>query len=161
MREVRSGYVNSIIESAFQEAYTKPFWKSIHSKRGENFRVAPLKSQEKLFADGRSKAEILNNQIKSVFTTEKSSDIPTPYGPNFPPIGNIQVNINGVQKLLSNIKVNKTTGPDNIPCRILKEAAPQLALILTDIFEHSLRDGVLPDDWKKAQSVPCLQKRKH
>ena len=39
---------------------------------------------------------------------------------------------------------NKATGPDNIPCRILKEAAPELAPILTkkDIFQHSLWDGV-------------------
>ena len=158
MRKARSDYVNNIIESAFQEADTKPFWKFIRSKRGENIGVAPLKSQGKLLADGRSKAEILNNQFKSVFTKEKSSDIPTPYGPNFPPIGNIQVNINGVQKLLSNIKVNKATGPDNIPCRILKEAAPELAPILTDIFQHSLRDGVLPDDWKKAQVSPVFKK---
>ena len=116
MRKARSDYVNNIIESAFQEADTKPFWKFIRFKRGENIGVAPLKSQGKLFADGRSKAEIPNNQFKPVFTEEKSSDIPTPYGPNFPPIGNIQVTINGVQKLLSNIKANKATGPDNIPC---------------------------------------------
>ena len=92
------------------------------------------------------------------FTKEKSSDIPTPYGPNFPPICNIQVKSNGVQKLLSNIKANKATGPDNIPCRILKEAAPELAPILTDIFQHSLRDGVLPDTWKKAQVSPVFKK---
>ena len=158
MRKARSDYGNNIIESAFQEADTKPFWKFIRSKRGENIGVALLKSQGKLFADGRSKAEILNNQFKSVFTKEKSSDIPTPYGPNFPPIGNIQVNINGVQKLLSNIKANKATGPDNIPCRILKEATPELAPILTDIFQHSLRDGVLPDNWKKAQVSPVFKK---
>ena len=67
MRKAKSDYVNNIIESAFQEADTKPFWKFIRSKRGENIGVAPLKSQGKLFADGRSKAEILNNQFKSVF----------------------------------------------------------------------------------------------
>ena len=158
MRKARSDYVNNIIESAFQEADTKPFWKFIYSKRGKKIGDAPLKSQGKLFADGRCKAEILNNQFKFVFIKEKSSDIPTPYGPNFPPIGNIQENINGVQKLLSNIEVNKATGPDNLPCRILKEAAPDLAPILTDIFQHSLRDGVLPDDWKKAQVSPVFKK---
>ena len=157
MRKARSDYVNNIIESAFQEADTKPFWKFIRPKPGGNIGVAPLKSQGKLFADGWSKAEILNNQYKSVFT-EKSSDIPTSCGPNFPPIGNIQVNINGVQKLLSNIKANNATWPDNIPCRILKEAAPELAQILTDIFQHSLRDGVLPDNWKKVQVSPVFKK---
>ena len=158
MRKARSDYVNNIIESCFQEADTKPFWKFIRSKRDENIGVAPLKSQGKLFADGRSKAEILHNQFKSALTKEKSCDIPTPYWPNFPPIGNIQVNINGVQKLLSNIKANKATGPDNIPCGILKEAAPELAPILTNIFQHSPRDGGLPDDWKKAQVSPVLKK---
>ena len=35
MRKARSDCVNKIIESAFQEADTKLFWKLIHSKRGE------------------------------------------------------------------------------------------------------------------------------
>ena len=44
MRQARSDYVNSIIESAFQESDTKPFWKFIKSKRAENTGVAPLKT---------------------------------------------------------------------------------------------------------------------
>ena len=55
MRKARSDYVNNIIESCFQEADSKPFWKFIRSKRDENIGVAPLKSQGKLFADGRPK----------------------------------------------------------------------------------------------------------
>ena len=46
-----------------------------------------------------------------------------------PPISNIQVNINGVQKLLSNIKANKATGPDNIPHRSKKETLTMLRII--------------------------------
>ena len=45
-----------------------------------------LKSQVKLFAGGRFKVENSNNQIKSIFTKEKSSDIPTPYGLYFLPL---------------------------------------------------------------------------
>ena len=38
------------------------------------------------------------------------------------PMPNITVTTNGVEKLLSDIKVNKASGPDNIPNVVLKNA---------------------------------------
>ena len=58
--------------------------------------------------------------------------------------------VNGVTKLLSNVKPNKATGPDNLPCHLLKEAFNEIAPILTDIFISSLSSGTLPSDWKRA-----------
>ena len=40
----------------------------------------------------------------------------------------------GVLKLLSNIKVNESPGPDNIPLVILKEAGVELCPVLTFLF---------------------------
>ena len=49
-----------------------------------------------------------------------------------------EINVCGVQKLLHTIKPNKASGPDSIPCRVLKEAASELAPALVDIFNSSL-----------------------
>jgi len=43
----------------------------------------------------------------------------------------------GVMKQLLNIKVDKASGPDLIPARILLEAASELAVVLTPVFEQS------------------------
>ena len=59
---------------------------------------------------------------------------PTPYEA-MPGIYN---HVNGVAKLLRGIKAHKATGPDEIPARLLKEAADQLAPILTTIYRASL-----------------------
>ncbi|KAK2555811.1 hypothetical protein P5673_022424, partial [Acropora cervicornis] len=50
-------------------------------------------------------------------------------------------------KLLHSIDVNKASGPDNIPPRILKECAMELALPLTNFFNFTLSRGNIPTYW--------------
>ena len=59
---------------------------------------------------------------------------------------------------LCNVKVRKATGPDNIPAWLLKNHAEVLAPPLTAIFNNSLREGVVPIEWKTAIVIP-LPKR--
>ena len=58
----------------------------------------------------------------------------------------IVVEAHGVEKLLSTVKSSKASGPDEIPCRVLKETAHEIAPILADIFNCSLSTGTLPCD---------------
>ena len=55
---------------------------------------------------------------------------------------------------LRKVKVNKATGPDNVPAWILKNHANILAGPLTAIFNSSLREGIIPDTWKSANVIP-------
>ena len=57
----------------------------------------------------------------------------------------------GIEQLLSNLKSQKASGPDEIPPRFLKEMVSHLAPMLTQIFQASLDRGSVPEDWKKAQ----------
>ena len=57
-------------------------------------------------------------------------------------------------KALCNIKTNKASGPDNTPAWVLKDHAALLALPLTAIFNCSLREGKLPNEWKMANIIP-------
>ena len=55
----------------------KPFWHYIKSKRQDNIEIGALKDQaENIITDPLEKVEILNNQFKSVFTSEDTSCIP-------------------------------------------------------------------------------------
>ena len=62
----------------------------------------------------------------------------------FPDMDTIAIHENGVAKMLRNIKPHKATGPDEIPARLLKEAADQLAPLLTLIFQASYNQGTVP-----------------
>ena len=62
-------------------------------------------------------------------------------------------------KLLQNLDGHKAPGPDNIPARLLKDYAIQLAPMLTKIFQKSLSLGVVPTDWTMANVTPIYKKR--
>ncbi len=151
-------YITNIIGSAFAENDNKPFWKYIKSARNDSPGVTPLKKNGTLHADGASKVEILNDQFSEAFTKESPVAIPDPIGTKFPSIKNIVISVGGVAKLLRNIKPNKASDPDNIPCRILKELADETAPCLATIFQQSLDCGHLPEDWKTAQVLPQLSR---
>ena len=51
-------------------------------------------------------------------------------------------------KKLLNLNPNKSSGPDHIPARIVKEFAYEFADPLTDIFKRFLSTGVFPAIWK-------------
>ena len=76
----------------------------------------------------------------------------------FPEISPITISIKGVANLLSNLKLHKASGPDNIPVFFLKETANEIAPILAQIFQSSLDQGVLPSDWKTANIIPIFKK---
>ena len=158
LRRARSGYISNIIGAAFEENNMQTFWKFVKSCKNDSPGVAPLKRQGVLHSDSATKAKILNAQFKSVFTKEDLTSIPGLDGNPFPSINNIMMVVSDVEKLMSNIKPHKTSGPDNIPCRLLKELAPELAPCRSIIFQESLNSGLLPKDWKEARIAPLFKK---
>ena len=67
-------------------------------------------------------------------------------GTPFPTIENLNIDIDGVNKLLQGINPKKASGPDGIPSRFLKELHEEFAPVITEIFSQSLEKGSLPED---------------
>ncbi|KAI5100825.1 immunoglobulin kappa variable 6-21 [Silurus meridionalis] len=63
-----------------------------------------------------------------------------------------------VRKTLCRVNPRKSAGPDNIPGRVLRECAEQLADVLTDIFNISLSSNVVPTCLKTTTIVPVSKK---
>ncbi|KAK1804857.1 hypothetical protein P4O66_019115, partial [Electrophorus voltai] len=63
-----------------------------------------------------------------------------------------------VRRTLRGVNPRKAVGPDNIPGRVLRECADQLADVLTDIFNISLSCSVVPTCFKTTTIVPVLKK---
>ena len=76
----------------------------------------------------------------------------------FPDIPAISVTLNGVIKLLQNIKPYKASEPDKIPTRLLKECAKKIAPSLVLLFQASLKQSIVPTEWKHTFVTPILKK---
>ena len=63
-------------QSFNNQSKPKKLFSFIKSLRTDNSGVAPLKKEVQLVADTKQKANILNEQFKSVFTTESIDNIP-------------------------------------------------------------------------------------
>ena len=65
-----------------------------------------------------------------------------------PPPGS--VSLNGIVKLLKDLKPHKAAGPDQIKPLVLQRLRDVIAPILQVIFQRSLDIGIVPKDWRTA-----------
>ena len=65
-----------------------------------------------------------------------------------------------VLTFLKQLDINKATGSDGIPVRLLKETADQISASLTMLFNKSLRLGIFSGEWKLANIVPISRKER-
>eukprot|EP00794_Sanderia_malayensis_P014691 gene14691-16215_t len=75
-----------------------------------------------------------------------------------PSIANIEILKEGVLKLLFNQDPHKPAGPDEIPSILLKCYAKQLAPVLTTIYQASIDQSIIPNDWRKANVKHIFKK---
>ena len=76
----------------------------------------------------------------------------------YPDLPDIQINPLGVANLLNELDPFKAPGPDGIPSKLLKETSANIAPLLTLIYRASLKQGKLPNDWKRAFVAPIFKK---
>jgi len=98
------------------------------------------------------------DEFSSVFAREDTSFITQLDSLSYLDIDQLHFNLEGMSKLLSSLDGNKASGPDNIPCRVLKELASEISPIITAICQQSLEIGILPNDWEKAIISPIYKK---
>jgi len=65
-----------------------------------------------------------------------------------------------VKDRLNNLDAHKSTGPDGMHPRVLRELADVIPEPLSIIFERSWRTGEVPEDWRKANVTPIFKKGK-
>ena len=60
--------------------------------------------------------------------------------------------------MLTKLNIHKATGPDGLSARVLKECSSEIAPVLAYIFNESLAQGAVPDDWRLANVTPVFKK---
>ena len=157
-RKAYNKFTYDIIHSDPGSKRNKKLGALIKSKRCDNVGVAPLKDRGILHSDPLKKANILNHQFTSVFSRDDGSPLPDLPDVHHPVMEEIYVSLNGVIKLLKNLKPFTACGPDAIPTRLLKETAEEVAPAVRLLFQATIHQGCLPSVWKKAHIVPIYKK---
>jgi len=99
--------------------------------------------------------------FKSVFVKESSEPVPkfnVDSGINTQTIENIEIKPAEVHRKLASLKVDKSPGPDGMHPRVLQEMANILDIPLAMLFNKSIKDGILPKDWKCANVSSIFKK---
>jgi len=108
------------------------------------------------------KAAVLNQFFCSVFTKKSLRNIP-----EFPPrefaneTDKVYVTPELVRNKLKFFNPSKSSVPDELHPKILQETVTQLSVPLTIIFNKSLQEGVVPEDWRVANIIPIFKKGNH
>ena len=61
---------------------------------------------------------------------------------------NISVTPKRVKKVIMNLDLSETSGPDCTPVVILKNCEPEFSFILAELFNKYLKESCFPDCWK-------------
>lgn len=153
MEKAYDEYMNEIIGNSWKSD-SKKFWSFVKSQKRESLGIPTLRKEGRTHVSDQQKAEALNSQFSGVFTRENSAQ-PLPDKGHSPylPVQDLTINVNGVTKQLETLNINKASGPDEIPARILRNYAPQCSPILSNIMQQSYDTGELPQDWLRARIV--------
>ena len=144
------------------ESKTKPkmFYSFVNSKLKVREGIGDLDdgTGNKITSE-EGKAEVSNNFFCSVFTKEKTDEIPNCESKSddlF--LNNIEFTKDKVYKKLKDLDPSKSGGPDEIPSCVLKALAEELSEPLSMLFNQSMKEGRLPRIWKDANVTPLFKK---
>ena len=70
---------------------------------------------------------------------------------------NISVTPKRVKKVIMNLDLSETSGPDCTPVVILKNCEPEFSFILAELFNKYLKESCFPDCWKVSSVVPVFK----
>ena len=112
-----------------------------------------------LNTDDNAICRILNSSFHAVFTKEPPGELP-----NFSDRKNMtyfnddyMFSIHDISRRLSELDVNKSTGPDGIHPRVLKNCAEATSITLTLVFRRSFDEGIVPELFKQANVQPIFK----
>ncbi len=101
-----------------------------------------------------SQTDVLNN-----FIQEPDGEPPTlaDHYPDAEELSFTDFSLEDVVKKLEELKEDKSPGIDQVHLHVLRECKNEMAIPLLTIFQKSLEEGVIPDDWKLARVSPIFK----
>ena len=164
VRKSRKEFERNLAKEAIENP--KRIWQYINSKSKTRQGIGdlctdPENPESKKAEDDETKANILAKFFSSVFTKEDENNIPDlkkrPINKEWK---TLKITESQISKALKNLKPDKSPGMDDIQPIFLKELHQELAIPLTIIFNKSLQQRQVPDEWKRAKISAIYKKGK-
>ena len=136
----------------------KRAWSYLKLLRTESQGIPALVSNNRVCSSDSAKAEALREQYNSAFVEEDLRNLPQMPPSPYECMPDIIFSAEGVKNQLLKSKIDKASGPDLIPARILRDAASELAVVFSSLFQQSYDAGTLPHAWKLANICAIFKK---
>jgi hypothetical protein len=148
---VRSSQQNPITFKDVDRVNPVKWWKEMKKLCGQNVQQEWYHQ----FLDNNMDIESLANKVNDFFVslTDHFTPLSQPTLPMEIP-EEFLVTESEVFKALSSLQINKAIGPDNITNRILKEFAPELAPVIRNIYNQSMKEANIPSPLKSSIVIP-------
>lgn len=138
----------------------KQFWNYIRSKSKKQHNFPDMITTEgTILTEDNDKANHFNNYFASVFTEEDRGEIPQleqRIGDNS--LSNVTFSPESVELQLKKLNTSKAAGPDKLHAKVLFELREHISTPLSIIYNKSMSEGKLPNDWKLAYVKPLHKK---
>ena len=121
--------------------------------------IARLQGEQGMIDDPKSMANLLNTRFQQVFTRESIFEQPSENEGGYE-LEEIKIQKREIIKLMEELDEEKAMGPDEVSGSILKECKEELIDPIYDIIGCSLRSGMVPREWKRAEVVPIYKSGK-
>ena len=129
-------FLKNKLSESLEQKNPKPLWRYIKSKRQDGNGVSHEGKRPAASSDSRRKAEILNNQFCSVFTSGDTTNfIPKLPGPPNTEMPKFEITVEGVTKLFKGLNGGKASGLDELLNLIVKNATNEISPFPKIIFD--------------------------
>ena len=121
--------------------------------------IPPLFVNGNFVSDFSVKANLFNDFFASICTPIKNSSVlpPLKYRTN-KRLKSFSVSEKNILLIIKALNASKAHGYDNLSIKMIKLCEESITVPLKIIFEESLKYGVFPEIWKKANVVPVHKK---
>ena len=143
------------------------FWKTLKQglpNKNVNCDISRLIGDDKELTGHKDIGDAMNSYFTSIASSLmansnkiESEFVPDETPPNIKPFRFSIQNETEVSKAIEDLYQAKVTGPDGVPVRTLKMAAPKISQSLTHLFNESLFTGKFPTAWKTANLTPLFK----
>lgn len=112
----------------------------------------------RLVDDDKERANILSKYFAQVYIDECNEDIPSLPSRTEEKMDRMNIDENEIANILQNLDVKKAICPEGFHPLMLKVTSEEIAIPLKIIFETSIKQGKLPQQWKNAIIKPIYKK---
>ena len=138
---MRRQFVNNLTGELKTSNSSKPFSNFVQSQRKVKRDLVSLKVNDSYLNDDLSIANCTNSYFSTVFTVEDHENLPNLEYITDKKLCHILCSATEVEKLLRNLNIYKSPGPDCISPRILRECAQVLSSPLALFLNTSFSQG--------------------